>query len=269
MGGLWISVEALRPHMSAKLTAWRQRRRELDGIDFWIAFCNNLAMTFAPDADPHLAEALAQAERRRAMLEELAEIGMNLARDVGAHAAAAMSAINEDNGGDPTRAFATVSRAVRLTLAMEARLDAQILALRNGKTPAGWGGTCPTPPRTKPTPANVGLDAEEPGREGPGALRERLVDREAVEAFLGQPFEACLEAICRELRVGLPGDAEAVAGSAGEGAGGPAQAPPAQPGSANPVLRQARLAACATAGPPAPSPASSALALAVGAHRRE
>src|SRR5579875_2808111 len=132
-------------------------------------------MPFDTASDPNIADALAQAERRRAILGELAELGLYLARQVSAHAAAAMSAINEDNGGDPTRAFATVSRSVRLTLAMEARLDAQILALRNGKTPAGWGGTCPAPPRTGSSPANVGLDAEEPAREGPGALRERLV----------------------------------------------------------------------------------------------
>ncbi len=149
--------------------------------------------------DPHLADALAQAERRRAMLQELAEIGMNLARDVGAHAAAAMSAINEDNGGDPTRAFATVSRAVRLTLAMEARNDAHILALRNGRVPLGWAGAA--------RPASRGLspaaDRRESAGEGPGALREHLIDREDEEAFLDLPFEAGVEAIRYDLGLSI------------------------------------------------------------------
>ena len=69
------------------------------------------------------------------MLERLAEIGMHLAEQVGAHVAASMAAINEDKAGDPTRAFATVSRSLRLTLAMEARVDRQILALRKGEPP--------------------------------------------------------------------------------------------------------------------------------------
>ena len=156
--------------------------------------------------DPHLADALAQAARRRAMLAELAEIGMNLARDVGAHAAAAMSAINEDNGGDPTRAFATVSRAVRLTLAMEARNDAHILAFRNGRVPAGWGAAA-APRSVVPSPR-----AAETG-EGRGALREHLVDREDEEAFLDLPFENGVEAIRRDLDVAeeaLAGEATAV-----------------------------------------------------------
>ncbi len=88
--------------------------------------------------DPHAAAAIARAERRRGMLERLAEVGMHLAEQVGAHAAAAMSAVNEDHGGDPARAFATAARAVRLTLAMEARVDRQILALRKGE---GLGST--------------------------------------------------------------------------------------------------------------------------------
>ena len=162
-----------------------------------------------PD-DPHLADALAQAERRRAMLAELAEIGMNLARDVGAHAAAAMSAINEDNGGDPTRAFATVSRAVRLTLAMEARNDAHILALRKGRVPAGWGAAAATV-----RAVSVSRSGDSAG-EGPGALRENLIDREDDEAFLDLPFDEQVETIRRDL--GVAGEA-APGSKAGTGCG--------------------------------------------------
>ncbi len=145
-------------------------------------------MSSAPADDPHLAAALAKAERRQALLEELSDIGMNLARQIDAHAAAAMAAINEEHGGDPARPFATLSRAVRLTLAMEARVDAQILALRNGKVPAGWGAAAPAV-RVEATSR-----AERSG-EGPGALRENLTDWEDDEAVLDRPFAAGVGAI--------------------------------------------------------------------------
>ncbi len=134
-----------------------------------------------PASDPHIAAALAQAERRRIRLVELGEIGINLACGVGAHAAAAMSAINEDNGGDPTRAFATVSRSVRLTVAMEARVDAVILALRKGRMPAGWVGAGPAPRAGSPARGH----AEEPHGESPGALRENQpeFDRERLVEY--------------------------------------------------------------------------------------
>ncbi len=87
-------------------------------------------------ADPEISAAITRAERRRGKLERLSDIGMDLAEQVGAHAAAAMAAVNEKHGGDPGRAFAAVSRAVRLTLALETRLDEEILALRNGDLPS-------------------------------------------------------------------------------------------------------------------------------------
>ncbi len=136
-------------------------------------------MSSASTDDPHLAAALAKAERRQALLEELTDIGMNLARQIDAHAAAAMAAINEEHGGDPARAFATLSRAVRLTLAMEARVDAQILALRNGRVPAGWGAAAANR-RESPTCAAR-------SSEGPGSLRENLTDWEDDEAILAAP----------------------------------------------------------------------------------
>ncbi len=123
--------------------------------------------------DPHRAEALANAERRRAMLARLAEIGMELAEQIGAHTAAAMAAINEDKAGDPTRPFATVARAVRLTLALEARVDAQILALRNGKLPLGWGASGEGRPRSDAPRREAG--------ESSHPAREDLYDREVFE----------------------------------------------------------------------------------------
>src|ERR1022692_2426117 len=78
-------------------------------------------------ADP----AVRRAEERLAMLRELAEIGMRLTRAVErralaeaeaveAPAAAARPAADRANSFDPAAAFSSLSRAVRLTLALEA-----------------------------------------------------------------------------------------------------------------------------------------------------
>jgi hypothetical protein len=101
-----------------------------------IAYCNILlsmseehpAPATATDSDPRLAVALARAEWRLEMLQELAGMGVSLAREInqrfveGPH--------RPEPRPDPSRAYATVSRAVRLTLILEARTEKQILAWR-------------------------------------------------------------------------------------------------------------------------------------------
>jgi hypothetical protein len=85
---------------------------------------------------------LARAEERRRMLRELAELGMELTRALVRQAAAPLQdpQPSEDDGGprsaprrDPADAFGRLSRAVRLTLALEARLDDDRAARRAGK----------------------------------------------------------------------------------------------------------------------------------------
>jgi hypothetical protein len=81
--------------------------------------------------------AILRAERRLRLLEELAEIGMDLARTLRREAVAAAepeeaAAPEKSARGDPADAFARLSRAVRLTLALEARIDDQLSALRAG-----------------------------------------------------------------------------------------------------------------------------------------
>jgi hypothetical protein len=65
----------------------------------------------------------ARAERRRAMLEQLAEIGMALARDLSRRVGEGLERGEPLDGGDAALEFSRISRSVRQTLALEARLD--------------------------------------------------------------------------------------------------------------------------------------------------
>ena len=135
---------------------------------------------------------------------------------------------------DPGRAFAAASRAVRLTLMLEARIDEQILALRNGVTPklAGWGVDA-TPEtagvRHEVARGSRDLEACEIG-DGDRPLRrdwESLVEREDDEDLLAGGFDDCVAAIKAELEVA----ASVPSPLAGEGGRrGPGACPGLDPG---------------------------------------
>ena len=89
----------------------------------------------APDESATAEEApdpsVVRAERRLRLLEELSEIGMELAR--------ALKPRDEDDEivdktpwKDPAAAFAPLSRAIRLTLALEAKTDQELRDLKAG-----------------------------------------------------------------------------------------------------------------------------------------
>jgi hypothetical protein len=97
----------------------------------------------SPAADEAPDPAVLRAERRLRLLEELAEIGMELARALRPcapadracdDAASGDSATDKgpDKGRDPADAFARLSRAIRLTLALEARTDEALRDLKSG-----------------------------------------------------------------------------------------------------------------------------------------
>jgi histidinol-phosphate/aromatic aminotransferase/cobyric acid decarboxylase-like protein len=72
-----------------------------------------------PAADSEIPDpATARAERRLRLLAELSKIGMELTRAPTPNATASGEA-----AGDTAKAFARLSRAIRLTQAMEARTD--------------------------------------------------------------------------------------------------------------------------------------------------
>lgn len=202
-------------------------------LDAIIALCNDTQMAHAPaspaaepELDPGLAAALARAERRRARLEELAEIGMTLAREL------RNRVIHGDRLRDEvTPPYAQVSRAIRLTFAMEARIEEEMLAICNGRRPAppaAPAAPAPAPPVSNfyaPTDEAMAFDpvyretfhaytraiaeravrAAEAMRDRPDAPdRERLDEREAPENFDVSSWRQAVSAICADLGVDDP-----------------------------------------------------------------
>jgi hypothetical protein len=90
----------------------------------------------SPAADETPDPSVLRAERRLRLLEELTEIGMELTRALRPSAAEAREDLSDDKaqakGRDPADAFARLSRAVRLTLALEARTDQELRDLKAG-----------------------------------------------------------------------------------------------------------------------------------------
>ncbi len=179
----------------------------------------------ALETNPDVAAAIARAEARRGVLERIVVVGMELVEDIRERTVNAPG--HPEPRHDPARAFAHVSRAVRLTLAFEARIDADI-AMRNGDTTSpsksGAGSRCAapskraaeTPARAYPTTLALGpegvrvrdavgsaIEAEFDAFDGAmGALdelHERLVDYERRDSFAERPWRDCVEAICADL----------------------------------------------------------------------
>ncbi len=97
--------------------------------------------TPAIDAAARLAAAIARAEARLEVLQELTRVGMNLTRSLDARVAAmdaakAPEVERDDWPSDTAAAFAKLSRALRLTLDLEARTEEALRALLTGETAA-------------------------------------------------------------------------------------------------------------------------------------
>ena len=156
-----------------------------------------------PATDPHAAAALARAERRRERLEELSELGMGLARELTTRFID--GPYHPEPRHDPGRAFAAVSRTVRFTLAMEAKVDDHILALRKGEAPKpARVAAAPSAPRESKREAidetRDEADEERACAEFDG-LYERLTEPEHDDAPLSRPWRESVETIRGELGV--------------------------------------------------------------------
>ncbi|HWE99745.1 MAG TPA: hypothetical protein VG248_08115 [Caulobacteraceae bacterium] len=173
-------------------------------------------MDAGTDLDSHFAAAVARAEARLVLLDELAELGMTIAREL---ALRVRHDVNPKQ--EPAGPFEKVSHAIRLTLALQAKIEEQILALRNQKRRAApppaspgvseWEFIVRTP---SPEPRRERLREEvmeaiwqeaDESEEQTGLkqirLYERLVETEAYDAFLELPFRDAVAAICKNLGV--------------------------------------------------------------------
>ena len=191
----------------------------------------------AAATDPRIA----RAEGRLAMLRELAELGMALTRELtrrtlespetpGAEVAANTNANDNPKSApravpgprhDPAESFARLSRAVRLTLALEAKAEEELGAVLAGvKAPstesppaaANDGGFIsgrlprdyPSAHRNRIRDAVFDAINREvtdiiPAHEALDALYERLIEGERYDAFVHRPFKEAVAAICDDL----------------------------------------------------------------------
>jgi hypothetical protein len=186
-----------------------------------------LASCETPATDTPAAGAVERAEQRLAMFRRLAELGMQLAEKLTERTLTAAS--DAEPRHDPADSFARVSRAVRLSLVLEAKADQDLAALRAGGAPAApavdpdaW--TPPDDPGGKKTRDHPSAHRNRirdnvwdvinhetaitdllPSHEVLDDLHERLTEGERYDSVLYRPLRESVEAICKDL--GLTFDA--------------------------------------------------------------
>ena len=174
-----------------------------------------------PFASDQAAPPIPRADQRLAMLARLAELGMKVAEDRAARALAAPR--DAEPRHDPAQSFATASRAVRLTLALESRLERDIAAAaRAAADDEGddhdYDDSPPHPrtgletyPEGHPEAHRARIrdnvwDAIDhqvteliPAHEILDELHERLIESDRYDAFLYKPLRESVAAICQDL----------------------------------------------------------------------
>ena len=131
--------------------------------------------------------------QRLALLRELADIGMGLARAVGERAAA------EPGGPDLGLSYAQIARAVRQTLALEARLESE--AQSEHLRQAGARGAAVKREARRLVQRAIDADPSERNPYVLGAhLNERLRDADDTD-FADRPLAEIVARICADLGV--------------------------------------------------------------------
>ena len=162
-----------------------------------------------PKAAAHLANMIERAERRGAILADLVHVcetlSKKLARDM------MDGPFHPESRHDTARAFDVVTRSLRLTLAMEDRVDRQLFALHNGELPvaparrkeAGGGASAPAvSAEAQPEPARSAgseSDREAPDSERCESERESLIEREFEVFRVSGDVDADIDAIRERL----------------------------------------------------------------------
>jgi hypothetical protein len=169
----------------------------------------------APANDEASDPSVARAERRLRWLEELAEIGMELARALRPGAAPAGEAPANDKVPvrDPAEAFAPLSRAIRLTLALEAKTDQELRDLKAGiahKRKVEQVDADERAPHDRLTrefhvtalvveAAEAEIEDAEALGELIEAMEERLEHDEAYLRYDERPLRETVERLCKDL----------------------------------------------------------------------
>jgi hypothetical protein len=152
---------------------------------------------FAPDATAESADLDARVERCRRVVDTLIEVGMKLVRTLDPERGPAPVR-------DPLQAYCRISRALRLTLLIEARLA----ALAEGGAPAvaaerSLAGTsaegCQDEAPEEPEAEDADEAAEVAGRCGGEGDREAP---DEINRFLARPMGELVAMVCRDF--GLP-----------------------------------------------------------------
>ena len=166
---------------------------------------SNLAPDESALAEEAPDPAVARAERRLRLLQELSEIGMELARALKPGTEA-----DETPGKDPAAAFAPLSRSIRLTLTLEAKTDEALRDLKAGVVRAREEARAPMSEevrkarktRIEGLVADVITAEAEDAREFDSlyaALEERLEEDEAYEDCAERPLRETIERLCKDL----------------------------------------------------------------------
>jgi hypothetical protein len=159
---------------------------------------------------------LLYAERRLRLLQEMSEIGMELLRDLKPGAAAGGNPTTKTapaKGRDAADAYAPLSRAIRLTLTLEAKTEAEIRDLKAGivraiekeRTSTAKRREADAEARERKVRALVIEAAEaeiadvDTFEEFYDALEERLGEDEAYADFAQRPVGETVERLCKDL----------------------------------------------------------------------
>ena len=165
--------------------------------------------------------AIQRTERQLRMLEELAEIGMDLARALRRRVEAETDTPADEPppaaGRDPADAFQRLSRAIRLTLALQTRVGEALRALIAGEAAAVEIRRVETVRRTDEAKAQrreavrdrvldlvehamaAEIDDDEALNDCHEALEERLEEDEAYADYAEAPLRETVERLCADL----------------------------------------------------------------------
>jgi hypothetical protein len=179
--------------------------------------------TAAESIDPDVEDAIACAKQYRGMLEDLAQAGAALAKDIVARAIGAPD-VHEPRH-EPAQAFAKATRAVRLTLAFATRITADIIAMRRGELPSAFRSSArpaPVAPSAPEAPVYVApvkpvidprrvkvraavwgvinheINNYTEATELLDLVHESLIEREDYEDLLDGRWRECVATVCAD-----------------------------------------------------------------------